>query len=153
MSEDILFDFLHAEIVNYCLNNNNKENDFSALEYIGFNTGYRLIERLTRDVHRFKDELETMKFICTDFWTLIYKKQVDNLRTNNHGMYVVQDKAFRFLTRISTGSKQLEHAPKFVFFTCGLVRGALTNLGINSTVTAEVQAIPACKFHIEINRN
>lgn len=24
MSEDILFDFLHSEIVNYCLNNNNK---------------------------------------------------------------------------------------------------------------------------------
>ncbi|XP_014092395.1 trafficking protein particle complex subunit 6b [Bactrocera oleae] len=153
MSEDILFDFLHSEIVNYCLNNNNKENDFSSLEYIGFNTGYRLIERLTRDVPRFKDELETMKFICTDFWTLIYKKQVDNLRTNNHGMYVVQDRAFRFLTRISTGTKQLEYAPKFVFFTCGLVRGALTNLGINSTVTAEVQTIPACKFHIEINRN
>lgn len=84
---------------------------------------------------------------------LIYKKQVDNLRTNNHGMYVVQDKAFRFLTRISSGTKQLEHAPKFVAFTCGLVRGALSNLGINSTVTAEVQSIPACKFHIEVNRN
>lgn len=94
-----------------------------------------------------------MKFICTDFWTLIYKKQVDNLRTNNHGMYVVQDKAFRFLTRISPGAKQLEQAPKFVAFTCGLVRGALSNLGINSTVTAEVQTIPACRFHIEVNRN
>lgn len=82
------------------------------MEYIGFTTGFRLIERLTRDVSRFKDELETIKFICTDFWTLIYKKQVDNLRTNNQGMYVVQDKAFRFLTRISMGTKQLEHAPK-----------------------------------------
>ncbi|BFF92442.1 GL13756 [Drosophila persimilis] len=152
MSEEILFDCLHAEIVNYCLDSN-KEHDLATLEYIGFTTGYRLIERLTREVARFKDELETMKFICTDFWTLIYKKQVDNLRTNNHGMYVVQDKAFRFLTRISPGTKQLEHAPKFVAFTCGLVRGALSNLGINSTVTAEVQSIPACKFHIEVNRS
>ncbi|XP_037712088.1 trafficking protein particle complex subunit 6b [Drosophila subpulchrella] len=152
MSEEILFDCLHAEIVNYCLDSN-KEHDLATLEYIGFTTGYRLIERLTREGSRFKDELETMKFICTDFWTLIYKKQVDNLRTNNHGMYVVQDKAFRFLTRISPGTKQLEHAPKFVAFTCGLVRGALSNLGINSTVTAEVQSIPACKFHIEVNRN
>ncbi|XP_037955998.1 trafficking protein particle complex subunit 6b [Teleopsis dalmanni] len=153
MCEDIVFDCLHAEIVNYCIASNNKHVDLSTLEYIGFTTGYRLIERLTRDAPRFKDELETMKFICTDFWTLIYKKQVDNLRTNNHGTYVVQDKAFRFLTRISTGSQQLEHAPKFVAFTCGLVRGALSNLGINSTVTAEVQSIPACKFHIEVNRN
>ncbi|XP_023297043.2 trafficking protein particle complex subunit 6b [Lucilia cuprina] len=151
MSEDIVFDFLHAEIVNYCLEDN-KENDFSTLEYIGFTAGFRLIERLTRDVPRFKDELETIKFICTDFWTIIYKKQVDNLRTNNQGMYVVQDKAFRFLTRISPDTKQLEYAPKFVAFTCGLVRGALSNLGINSTVTAEVQSIPACKFHIEVCR-
>ncbi|XP_013118457.1 trafficking protein particle complex subunit 6b [Stomoxys calcitrans] len=151
MSEEIVFDCLHAEIVNYCLDDN-KENDFSTLEYIGFTTGYRLIERMTRDVSRFKDELETIKFICTDFWTSIYKKQVDNLRTNNLGMYVVQDKAFRFLTRITPGEKQLEHAPKFVAFTCGLVRGALSNLGINSTVTAEVQSIPACKFHIEVSR-
>uniref|UniRef100_D3TRF6 Trafficking protein particle complex subunit 6B n=2 Tax=Glossina TaxID=44049 RepID=D3TRF6_GLOMM len=153
MTEEIVFDCLHAEIINYCLDDNNKENDFSTLEYIGFTTGYRLIERLTRDVPRFKDELETIKFICTDFWTLIYKKQVDNLRTNNQGMYVVQDKAFRFLTRISSGPKQLQHAPKFVAFTCGLVRGALSNLGINSTVTAEVQSIPACRFHIEVSRN
>ncbi|KAL9893756.1 trafficking protein particle complex subunit 6b isoform X2 [Glossina fuscipes] len=133
MTEEIVFDCLHAEIINYCLDD--KENDFSTLEYIGFTTGYRLIERLTRDVNRFKDELETIKFICTDFWTLIYKKQVDNLRTNNQG------------------SKQLQHAPKFVAFTCGLVRGALSNLGITSTVTAEVQSIPACRFHIEVNRN
>ena len=114
-----------------------------------------------------------MKFICTDFWTLIYKKQVDNLRTNHQGVYVLQDKAFRFLTRISPGTKQLEHAPKvklqhnqkisdlnrffiefqFVAFTCGLVRGALANLGINSTVTAEVQSIPSCKFHVQVKLN
>lgn len=88
------------------------ETDYTALEYIGFNTGYRLIAQLTREVSRFNDELETIKFICTDFWTLVYKKQVDNLRTNNHGIYVVQDRAFRFLTRITPGTKQIQHAPK-----------------------------------------
>lgn len=41
---------------------------------------------------------------------------------------------------------------KFVAFTCGLVRGSLANLGINSTVTAEVQTMPSCKFHIQVNR-
>jgi hypothetical protein len=37
---------------------------------------------------------------------------------------------------------------KYVAFTCGLIRGALSNLGINSMVTAEVHSMPACKFHI-----
>lgn len=82
------------------------------LEYIGYTTGYRIIERLTRDYPRFKDELDTMKFICTDFWSSIYKKQIDNLRTNHQGVYVLQDNSFRFLNKLSTGSQYLEHAPK-----------------------------------------
>lgn len=82
------------------------------LEYIGYLTGYRLIERLTKDCPRFKDNLDTVKFICTDFWMSIYKKQIDNLRTNHQGVYVLQDNAFRFLNRLSTGSQYLEHAPK-----------------------------------------
>ena len=75
-------------------------------------TGYRLIERLTRELPRFKDELDTMKFICTDFWSSIYKKQINNLRTNHQGVYVLQDNAFRFLTRLSCGTQFLEYAPK-----------------------------------------
>ena len=39
--------------------------------------------RFTKDSSRFKDELDTMKFICKDFWNYVYKKQIDNLRTNH----------------------------------------------------------------------
>lgn len=130
-----------------------QENDLSNLEYIGYSTGYRVIERLTRDWPRFKDELDTMKFICTDFWTLIYRKEIDNLRTNHQGVYVLQDNGFRFLTRISNSTQFLEHAPKYVAFTCGLIRGSLANLGITSTVTAEVQTMPSVKFRIQVSRN
>ncbi|XP_026224513.1 trafficking protein particle complex subunit 6B-like isoform X2 [Anabas testudineus] len=41
------------------------------------------IERLAKDTAHFKDELDTMKFICKDFWTCVFKKQIDNLRTNH----------------------------------------------------------------------
>jgi len=41
---------------------------------------------------------------------------------------------------------------QYVVFTCGLIRGALSNLGINSIVTAEVHSMPACKFHIQVHR-
>jgi len=49
--------------------------------------------RITRDCPRFKDELDLMKFICKDFWMALYRKQVDNLRTNHqvcpvHRLYV-----------------------------------------------------------------
>lgn len=159
-----VFDILHYEIVKYSLNeeyvegrrktatNGNNNTNLSTLEYIGYSTGYRLTERLTREWprFRFKDDLETMKFVCTDFWTSIYKKQIDNLRTNHKGVYVLQDNAFRFLVNISNSAQYLEQAPKFVAYTCGLIRGSLANLGITSTVTAEVQTMPSCKFHIQV---
>lgn len=155
MADEVLFEFLHSELVSYVLASSEKDkthDDLSNLEYIGFSTGYRIIERLTKEWPRFKDELDTMKFICTDFWSSINKKQIDNLRTNHQGVYVLQDNAFRFLTRLSAGRQYLEMAPKYVAFTCGLIRGALSNLGINSMVTAEVQSMPACKFHIQVQR-
>ena len=32
-----------------------------------------------------KDELDLLKFICKDFWGAIFRKQIDNLRTNHQG--------------------------------------------------------------------
>lgn len=34
---------------------------------------------------------------------------------------------------------------QYLAFSCGLVRGGLSNLGVKSIVTAEVSAMPACK--------
>lgn len=101
---------------------------------------------------RFKDELDMMKFICTDFWSAMYKKQIDNLRTNHQGVYVLQDNAFRFLTKMSNSKQYLEQAPRYVSFTCGIIRGGLANLGINSVVAAEITNMPSCKFHIQVQR-
>ncbi|RZF36399.1 hypothetical protein LSTR_LSTR002995 [Laodelphax striatellus] len=156
-ADDVLYEFIHSELVNYVTNKknedeNSKTGDLSPLEYAGFITGFRIIERLTKDWPRFQNELETVKFICTDFWSSVYKKQIDNLRTNHQGVYVLQDNSFRFLNKISGSKQYLEHAPKYVSFTCGLLRGALANLGINCLVTAEIQPMPCCKFHIQVHK-
>lgn len=59
------------------------EPDYSKLERIGFQVGVRIVERLTLEKPRFSDDLEAVKFICKDFWTAVFKKQVDNLKTNH----------------------------------------------------------------------
>lgn len=106
---------------------------------------------MTKEMPRFKDELDTVKFICTDFWSSVFKKQVDNLRTNHQGIYVLQDNSFRFLKQISNTSQFLDQAPGHVVFTCGLIRGVLANLGISAIVTAEITGtMPSCKFHIQV---
>ena len=47
------------------------------------------------------DPLETIKFICKDIWIALYDKQIDNLRTNHRGVYVLLDNTFPPLMRIS----------------------------------------------------
>lgn len=55
----------------------------TRLESLGFRVGYSLVEKLSKDLPRFTTELEMMKFICKEFWTKAFGKQVDNLRTNH----------------------------------------------------------------------
>ncbi|KAM9342172.1 trafficking protein particle complex subunit 6b [Pholidichthys leucotaenia] len=157
MADEAAFQFLHSELVHYIYMSGDKadaENgrNVTKLENLGFRVGQGLIERLTKDTVRFKDELDMMKFICKDFWTCAFKKQIDNLRTNHQGIYVLQDNKFRLLSQLSAGSQYLEHSPKYLAFTCGLVRGALSSLGVRSVVTAEVSTMPACKFQIMIQK-
>ena len=41
------------------------------------------LRRYTRDKPRLGDTLEIIKFVCKDFWQALFKKQVDNLKTNH----------------------------------------------------------------------
>ena len=77
-------------------------------------------DRLTRESGRFKDELDIMKYICKDLWVTVYKKQIDNLRTNHQGVYVLHDNRFRFLARMAAGKQYLQYAPRVS--TCSVWR-------------------------------
>jgi hypothetical protein len=39
--------------------------------------------RYSKDKPRLGDTLEIIKFLCKEFWLAVFKKQVDNLRTNH----------------------------------------------------------------------
>ncbi|XP_029013048.1 trafficking protein particle complex subunit 6b [Betta splendens] len=157
MADEAPFQLLHYELLQYIYKaadggDAEQGRNVTKLESMGFRVGQGLLERLTKDTARFKDELDVMKFICKDFWTCVFKKQIDNLRTNHQGIYVLQDNAFRLLAQLSAGKQYLELSPKYLAFTCGLVRGALCGLGVKSIVTAEVSVMPACKFQVMIQK-
>lgn len=57
--------------------------------------------RFSRDRPRFNDTLDVIKFVCKDLWTLVFRKQVDNLKTNHRGVYVLTDNNFRPFSRMS----------------------------------------------------
>ncbi|KAL0972873.1 hypothetical protein UPYG_G00195890 [Umbra pygmaea] len=160
MADDVLFEFLHMEIVSHIYKDQasvggmdkDRATCVSTLEGMGFRVGQGLIERFTKDSPSFKDDLDVMKFICKDFWINVFRKQIDNLRTNHQGTYVLQDNKFSLLTQISSGKQYLEDAPKYLAYSCGLVRGALSNLGMDCVVTADVSVMPSCKFQVVIQK-
>ncbi|KAK3340288.1 transport protein particle component [Neurospora tetraspora] len=124
---------------------------FARLEGLGYRVGQGLVERFSRDRPRFNDTLDVIKFLCKDLWTLVFRKQVDNLKTNHRGVYVLTDNSFRPLSRMSaeTSSQAIARAQPFLWFPCGVVRGALAAMGINATVTAESSELPAAVFQIK----
>ncbi|XP_016569370.1 trafficking protein particle complex subunit 6b isoform X3 [Capsicum annuum] len=132
------------------------------IEAIGFQVGHQLSER-----PRFTDHLEAIKFICKDFWSEVFKKQIDNLKTNHRGTFVLQDNRFRWLSRMSVDpsietlgsiqdpsamaeNKAAQAIGMHLYFPCGIIRGALSNLGIPCAVSADISNLPACSFVIRI---
>lgn len=154
------------------------------IEHIGFKLGYSTAESLTRDRQRFPpngttDTLELIKFVCKDLWVNLFDKQVDNLRTNHRGVYVLLDNRVRFLERLSSTSskQQVDRWSAFVSFLSltlslslskeeyylttrvsvqllkfpeGIIRGALANLGIQVTVSSESNNSPQGTIHLEV---
>lgn len=82
---------------------------------------------------------------------LVFRKQVDNLKTNHRGVYVLTDNLFRPFSRMSTamGENAVPRAEPFLWFPCGIVRGALAAMGINATVQAETTELPQAIFQIK----
>lgn len=132
-----------------------EEEDLDAVHYrlemLGYRVGQGLVERFSRDRPRFNDTLDVIKFLCKDLWTLVFGKNIDNLKTNHRGVYVLTDNVFRPFSRMSTeaGGQAIVRAQPFLWFPCGIVRGALAALGINTSVQAEINELPGAVFQIK----
>jgi hypothetical protein len=136
----------------------------NKLEGLGYSVGGRLCERYSRDLNWFSEQLDVIKFLCKEFWLAVFQKQVDKLQTNYKGIYVLHDFQFRTLTKIHPvhpvaatsnsnpnpmiDSALLDQCRMYTSYSCGLVRGALANLGITASVKVEINKLPAVQFTI-----
>ncbi|GAA5961806.1 hypothetical protein JCM21900_003316 [Sporobolomyces salmonicolor] len=143
----------------------------TRIDQMGFKVGWATAERLARDRPLFPttpsapstsaapsslppapvpDALEVVKFICKDVWVALYDKQVDNLRTNHRGVYVLLDGRFAPLARVSGAEGEVARWMRFALaFPAGIIRGALANLGVTATVTGESAGLPQATFQIK----
>jgi hypothetical protein len=173
-----------------------REAVFHRLEGLGYRVGLGIVERyvlctfiacihslaldmltfaftrFSRDAPRPTTPLDIIKFLCKDLWTLLFRKQIDNLKTNHRGIYVLTDNTFKPLGRMSFDTKKYDatmqaqlvattgdvalgrdantqaRVQPFLYFPAGIIRGCLASLGITATVTAECAALPAATFQI-----
>lgn len=125
----------------------------TRLEAIGMHVGANITERLSHDRPLFADTLDAVKFICKDLWAACWDKQVDNLRTNHRGIYVLQDQAFKPIARISSWegrAEALKKAKLYVAMPAGILRGALIRLGYQAVVVPEIASLPQCSFQLRL---
>ncbi|KAL2108262.1 hypothetical protein VUR80DRAFT_4061 [Thermomyces stellatus] len=133
----------------------NEEDEREAAAYrldmLGYRVGQGIVERFSRDRPRFNDTLDVIKFVCKDLWSLVFRKQIDNLKTNHRGVYVLTDNSFRPISRASTapGGQTVAKAAPFLLVPCGIIRGALAAMGITATVQADASDLPAAVFQIK----
>ncbi|KAI6028101.1 NO signaling/Golgi transport ligand-binding domain-containing protein [Pisolithus marmoratus] len=128
----------------------------ARLEAIGMHVGANYAEKLCRDRPLFSDSLDAVKFICKELWVSCWDKQVDNLRTNHRGVFVLQDNTFKPLTRISSWegrAETLKRAKLTAALSAGIIRGALSRMGLHGTVTPEITTPPHCTFQIKLPKN
>lgn len=100
-------------------------------------------------------QLEAVKFLCKEVWMEIFRKQIDKLQTNHRGVFVLKDLELKWLIRYPIGTEVARiNAIRLLAFPCGIIRGALYNIGIPSVVScdflADGQKMAACSFNIKV---
>lgn len=137
---DCVLQLLIAEAVNHS----------KKSEAQGYATGYRFVEQIC-DTRLGADALDVMKYMCKEVWFGVFGRQIDKLQTNHRGTFVLKDFQFRWLSRVSCAreDEKDEYTARLLLFACGVVRGALANLGVVAQVTASA-AYPACSFSVQL---
>ncbi|CCU99559.1 unnamed protein product [Malassezia sympodialis ATCC 42132] len=77
----------------------------SRMEELGRHVGANLTEKLGQGKPRMNDTLERVKFVCKDLWSAVWDKQIDNLRTNHRGVFVLQDHSLKTLAAVRSADK------------------------------------------------
>jgi len=144
-----LLEFMLIELANSLYNNAQLKNQVFQ---IGVKVGLSLVERLSYGKPRIVEPLECIKFVCRDFWNIMYQKQADNLKTNHQGIYVITETNFRPISKMSfmEGDASSEQIQKYMEFHQGCIKGALDCLSLSVDVVSEVKELPAAVFQISV---
>jgi len=125
---------------------------------MGFDVGQRLGDKYSmKHEPRLVGDLQVVKYICKDFWRRTFMKDIDTLKTDYQGTFLLCDNDFQVLQPFLAGAPPKEELLPYLAFPCGMIRGALFSLGVDANVTPEVETnddrtvrLPKCSFRISV---
>lgn len=135
------------------------------VENHGYTLGLKVAEFLlyksnnaanSHGAHKIVDILDIMKFVCRDVWKCLYNKQMDNLRTNHRGTFVLVDNSYKLIANLNSArgiQDTISKSKAYLWFPCGIIRGILMSFGVAANVTAEITGFPAVTFNIHTSIN
>jgi hypothetical protein len=129
-----------------------QEMAFYKLEQYGYTIGQKLAQQQQQQ-SLVRDQLVIVKWICCEFWQSVFGKQIDTLKTNHRGVYVLTDNNMSLLRpfTMSTGHPDIPALTVlYLAVPCGLLRGALSGLQLKASVKAQLTSFPICSFDVQI---
>jgi hypothetical protein len=83
-----------------------------------------------------------IKYVGMEFWKYIFDKQASNVKTNNQGDFMIIDNDFKLVHGISCSDEDTplmkERVKNYEYFTQGLTKGAILNLGFHQSSKVQV---------------
>ncbi|KAH3685652.1 hypothetical protein WICPIJ_003399 [Wickerhamomyces pijperi] len=160
--EEITIKDLHSGDVTILNEIQGDEQEFIAtLEEIGYNIGLKASEFINYenpdlDLLQDFELLNAMKFICRDVWKYLYGKQIDNLRTNHKGTFVLIDnlfKPFKNFSSLNGDEETLRMSKLYTWLPSGIIKGALKSFDVDAVVSPEISGFPKVSFNIKTGVN
>ena len=104
----------------------------------------------------FKESIDYIKHIALDVWSYVFRTGVEKVKTEyggKHDLYVRQFEWISVLSNQDVNSKEyIEKVKLYLTYVCGILRGALAAMGLESQVDAEQKA-EYYIFTINLNRH
>ncbi|TIB35217.1 hypothetical protein E3P86_02695 [Wallemia ichthyophaga] len=123
----------------------------SKLKKLGGSIGVRVAERISQGRGSLGNDLEVIKLLCKEIWTHLYGKQLDNLRTNHKGTYVLYDNLYKPLLNVSSSEANAARRLDIYLSTqVGIIQGCLSAFQLDSQVTYDINSLPGCTFQVKL---
>lgn len=156
-----LFDTLLLEVVQVTLDayrsrtdvDDTREMVFYKIEQLGFSAGFHLCSHLIASKPLVTDQLDIVKFICREYWQAVFGKQMDTLKTNHKGTFVLEDLDMALLKPFMNSVAHPDISLMTVVYLalpCGMIRGALHAFGVEAVVKANLSTFPQCSFDLNL---